>query len=99
MANGKLEGKSALVTGAGGAIGGAIARRFAAAGASLCVAAIDFDGAERTVAEIKAAGAKAVACPLDVADPASAERAVRLTGEQLGGSHVRVNVAAGASPD
>ena len=99
MANGKLEGKSALVTGAGGAIGGAIARRFAAAGASLCVADVDLDGAERTVAEIKAAGAKAVACPLDVADPASAERAVRLTVEQLGGPHVLVNVAAGASPD
>jgi NAD(P)-dependent dehydrogenase (short-subunit alcohol dehydrogenase family) len=98
MANGKLEGKSALVTGAGGAIGGAIARRFAAEGASVCVADINLEGAEQTVTDIEVTGAKAVACPLDVADPAQAERAVQLTVERFGGPHVLVNVAAGPSP-
>ncbi len=98
MANGKLEGKTALVTGAGGAIGGAIARRFAAEGASVCVADIDLEAAQATAADLTDAGAKAVACPLDVADPAQAEAAVQLTVDRLGGPHVLVNVAAGASP-
>jgi NAD(P)-dependent dehydrogenase (short-subunit alcohol dehydrogenase family) len=82
----------------GGAIGGAIARRFAAEGASVCVADINLEGAEQTVTDIEVTGAKAVACPLDVADPAQAERAVQLTVERFGGPHVLVNVAAGPSP-
>ena len=38
-------------------------------------------------------------CPLDVSDPAQAERAVGLTNERFGGPHILVNVAAGSSPD
>jgi NAD(P)-dependent dehydrogenase (short-subunit alcohol dehydrogenase family) len=98
MANGRLEGKTALVTGAGGAIGGAIARHFAAEGASVCVADINLEGAEQTVSDIEGAGARAVACPLDVSDPAQAERAVGLTVERFGGAHILVNVAAARSP-
>ena len=99
MAEGKLAGKSALVTGSGGAIGGAIARHFAAEGAYVCVADINLEGAEQTVTDIEAAGGKAVACPLDVSDPGQAERAVGLTVERFGGPHILVNVAAGSSPD
>lgn len=98
MANRKLEGKTALVTGAGGAIGGAIARRFASEGASVCVADLNFDAAKQTVADIEAASADAVACALDVADPAQAEAAVHLTHERFGGPHILVNVAAAPSP-
>lgn len=97
--SGRLEGKSALVTGAGGAIGGAIARRFAAEGASVCLGDINLEGAEKNVTEIELAGGRAVACPLDVTDPAAAERAVQLAAERFGGPTVLVNVAAGPTHD
>ncbi len=99
MENGRLAGKSALVTGAGGAIGGAIARHFGAEGAAVCAADINLEGAEATVTDIEATGGKAVACSLDVSDPGQAERAVGLANERFGGPHILVNVAAGASPD
>lgn len=50
--NSDLSGRSALVTGAGGGIGEAIARRFAAAGATVTVADVDADAAERVASEI-----------------------------------------------
>ncbi len=99
MAGGRLEGKTALVTGAGGAIGGAIARRFAAEGAAVCLGDIDLEGAEKNVTEIELKGGRAVACPLDVTDPAQAERAVQLAAEKFGGPTVLVNVAAGPTHD
>jgi NAD(P)-dependent dehydrogenase (short-subunit alcohol dehydrogenase family) len=99
MAEQRLAGKSALITGAGGAIGGAIARHFAAHGAAICIGDINLEGAEQTVTDIQAAGGKAVACPLDVSDAAQAERAVQVCVEKFGGPHILVNVAAGASPD
>lgn len=98
MANGKLEGKCALVTGAGGAIGGAIARRFAEEGAAVAVGDINTEGAAKTVADIEAAGGRAVALDLDVADPARAEAAVRAAVEAFGAFHILVNVAAAPSP-
>jgi 2-hydroxycyclohexanecarboxyl-CoA dehydrogenase len=48
-----LSGKTVLVTGGGGAIGGAICRRFAEAGAELLVCDKNRDAAERTAAEVK----------------------------------------------
>jgi len=98
MANGKLARKAALVTGAGGAIGGAIARRFAAEGASVAVGDINAQGAARTVADIEAAGGRAIACDLDVTDPGQAAGAVAQAVETFGGLHILVNVAAGPSP-
>jgi NAD(P)-dependent dehydrogenase (short-subunit alcohol dehydrogenase family) len=96
--SGRLAGKTALITGAGGAIGGAIARHFAGEGAAVTVADINLEGAEQTVADIAAKGGKAVACPLDVTDARQAERAVEVAREHFGGPHILVNVAAGASP-
>ncbi|MFM2128641.1 MAG: hypothetical protein RL477_187, partial [Pseudomonadota bacterium] len=82
-----------------GAIGGAIARRFAAEGAAVCVADINLEGAEKTVADIAAGGGRAVACPLDVTDPLQCERAVTVAAERFGGPTVLVNVAAGPTHD
>jgi len=99
MTNERLKGKVALVTGAGGAIGGAISRRFAAEGASVCAGDIKLDDAEKTVSDIRAAGGEANAFFLDVSDPAQAEKGVQLTRENYGGIHVLVNVAAAPTTD
>jgi 3-oxoacyl-[acyl-carrier protein] reductase len=65
-----LQGKVALVTGASKGIGAAIARELAARGAAVAVNySSSKAGAEKVVAEIKAAGGKAVAIQANVADP------------------------------
>ncbi|MDA0661506.1 MAG: SDR family NAD(P)-dependent oxidoreductase [Proteobacteria bacterium] len=75
----RLQGKSALVTGAGGGLGGAIARRFAAEGASVLCSDRDLPKAEATVAAIAKAGGTASAFPADVAVAADCEAQVAET--------------------
>jgi NAD(P)-dependent dehydrogenase (short-subunit alcohol dehydrogenase family) len=65
----RLKSKSALVTGAGGGLGTAIARRFAAEGASLLCADRDLDRAQATASAIATSGGTAHAFRADVADP------------------------------
>jgi NAD(P)-dependent dehydrogenase (short-subunit alcohol dehydrogenase family) len=92
--NGKLAGRVALITGGGGEIGAAIARRFAQEGASVAVADIVHGKAEAVVREIAAGGGKAYALQVDIADPASTEAAVTRTVATLGRLTTLVNVAA-----
>ncbi len=89
----RLEGRTALVTGAGGGIGLGIARCLAEEGAALALADISPEGAERTRSEVEALGAKAVALRVDVAEAAECEAAVKRTCEELGGLHILVNNA------
>ena len=63
---GRLEGKVAIITGGGGAMGGAQARRFAAEGAAVCVADVNLDAAQKVAAEIGSSGGRAIAVQLDV---------------------------------
>jgi NAD(P)-dependent dehydrogenase (short-subunit alcohol dehydrogenase family) len=70
MANGLLEGQTALITGAAEGIGRAIAGRFRVAGCSVAVADID-----RSAAEVAAAEISGYAVPLDVSDEHSVEAA------------------------
>ena len=90
---GRLDGKVAVITGAGGGMGREAALLFAAEGAQICVADVDAEAAERTAAEAGAAFAAAV----DVADSASVERMMRETAERFGGIDVLYNNA-GISP-
>ncbi len=88
-----LDGRVALVTGAGGAIGAAIARLFAEEGAAVVVADIDVVAAQVVVDGITAAGGKALAQPLDVSSEASWQAAVQRVGTELGTIDILVNNA------
>jgi len=66
-----LEDKVAIVTGAGRGLGKAFALAYAEAGARLLLPDISLERAERTAAEIRAAGSQAVAMETDIADEAS----------------------------
>lgn len=89
----RLDGKSALVTGAGGGLGGAMARRFAAEGASVLCTDRDMTRAKRTAADIEAAAGIAVPFQADVADPAQCEAQVAETVSSFGKIDILVNNA------
>jgi NAD(P)-dependent dehydrogenase (short-subunit alcohol dehydrogenase family) len=65
---GVLDGKSAIVTGAGSGVGRASALRFAQEGAHVVVADIDLDNAKETVRQIESLGAAAAPIGVDVAN-------------------------------
>jgi NAD(P)-dependent dehydrogenase (short-subunit alcohol dehydrogenase family) len=94
-----LAGRVALVTGGGGEIGGAIARRFAREGAAVAVADLRPDKAEAVARAITQAGGQALAIACDVAAESDAERAVREAVERFGKLTSLVNVAAAVTPD
>jgi 3-oxoacyl-[acyl-carrier protein] reductase len=99
MAGFSLEGRSALVTGAGNGIGAAVASAYAAAGAAVVVTDIDKDAAAAVAAQIVTDGGLAESAVLDVRDAAqateAAEQAARLSGGTL---HIVVNNAGAIAP-
>lgn len=95
---GRLAKHVALITGGGGEIGSAIARRFAEEGAAVAIADLDLDKSEATARSISGRGT-AHALQVDVADPASAQAAVEGTVEIFGRLTTLVNVAATVTPD
>ena len=74
-----LAGKVAIITGASRGIGAASARVFAAAGATVVLAARNAQALEALAAEIRDAGGQALAIATDVGDPAAVERLVQRT--------------------
>jgi NADP-dependent 3-hydroxy acid dehydrogenase YdfG len=88
-----LSGTVALVTGASSGIGEATAKRLAAEGAAVAVAARRLDRLERLVEEIDDAGGKALAIEADVTDRAAAEALVERTVTELGRLDTVVNNA------
>ena len=87
---GRYAGKVALVTGAGGGIGQATARRLAREGARVLLAELPGESLEAIAAAL---GSRGLACPTDVTRPEEVERAVALAERELGGLDLLVNNA------
>ena len=96
---GLLSGRVALITGGGGEIGSAIARRFVSEGAAVAIADLRREKAEAAAKEIADTGGRSLAVRANVSVAADAERAVRHTVEAFGILTTLVNVAAAVTPD
>jgi 3-oxoacyl-[acyl-carrier protein] reductase len=86
------------VFGAGGGLGGAIARALATEGARVVVADIALDTAQQTVAGIEAAGGTATALGWDIGDLSVAEERLGTVYEAHGDVEILVNVTGGPPP-
>jgi NAD(P)-dependent dehydrogenase (short-subunit alcohol dehydrogenase family) len=91
--SGRLEGKVAIVTGAGRGIGEAIALRFAHEGAKVVAVQRTPEDGERLVSRIKAEGGDGIAVAADVQVPASVEAMVGMTIEAYGRLDILCNNA------
>lgn len=89
----RLEGKVAIVTGGGGAMGGAQCRLFAAHGASVCVVDFRMDAAQSVSTEIAEDGGNAFPFELDVRDEKAWADCVSATEEAFGPVSVLCNNA------
>ncbi|WP_436775126.1 SDR family NAD(P)-dependent oxidoreductase [Yinghuangia sp. YIM S09857] len=91
---GVLDGKVAVVAGAGDGIGRATALAFARAGADVVLAARRPEPLEKLAGEVAAlTGREAVAMPTDIADAAQCHRLVEAAADLLGRVDIVVNVA------
>lgn len=93
-----LRGRTAVVTGGGGALAGEIARALGELGVKVAVLDIRAESAEETAHAITEAGGNAVAVQCDVLDTASIESACRTSIEALGPPSFLLNGAGGNVP-
>jgi len=93
----RLEGKNAIVTGAGSGIGRAIALGYAAEGAKVVSADIIWPRAQKTAEEIKAAGGEAIAVEVDVSKRDQVEEMVEAALAAFERIHIAISVAGIAS--
>jgi NAD(P)-dependent dehydrogenase (short-subunit alcohol dehydrogenase family) len=89
----RLDGEAAIVTGGASGIGRAAAEAFAAVGAAVSILDRESDAAASAAAAITAAGGKARAWTLDVADEVAVERVFREVADAFGRIDVLVNSA------
>ncbi len=89
----RLEGRTALVTGASQGIGEAVARRLAASGARLVLAARSTDKLEALAEELRSAGAEAMPLTLDLAAPEAIEQRLTEVPEPFSAIDILINNA------
>ena len=94
-----IEGKVALITGAGQGIGRAIALRLASDGADISLVDVNADRVGAVADEVRAAGSKAISLVADVTDRDQVRSAVDRTERELGGFDIIVNNAGIAQVD
>lgn len=94
----RLDGKVAVVTGAGRGIGAGSARALAEVGADVVLAARTAEQIESVAAEVRALGRRAVAVPCDVNEKEQLAEVVRRGVAELGRIDVLVNNAGGSPP-
>ncbi|TPL33341.1 L-iditol 2-dehydrogenase [Mesorhizobium sp. B2-4-6] len=87
----RLAGKTALITGSARGIGKAFAEAYVREGATVAIADINLEAAQKTAAEI---GGGTYAVKLDVTDQASIEAAVKAVEDKAGGLDILINNAA-----
>ena len=91
--SGILEGRVAIITGAGSGLGAAHARVFAAQGCAVVVNDINTEAAQAVVAEITASGGTAVANQSDITNYDDSLNAVKQALDTFGGLHIVLNNA------
>jgi short-subunit dehydrogenase len=89
----RFEGKTVIVTGASSGIGESAARKFAAEGANVVLAARRGDELEQLAASIAAEGGVAAAVPTDVSDPVACAHLLETAESRFGVVHILVNNA------
>ncbi len=93
-----FSGKAVVVTGGSGALGGAIARGLAAAGAKVAIVARSrMQAAEELAGEILSAGGTAIACSADVTSKPSLEALAAKVCAEFAAVDILVNAAGGAA--
>ncbi len=88
-----MKDKVAVVTGAASGIGKEIAIQFARAGARICIADLNHQGAESAAGEISRDGHEAMAVAMDVTNEAAVDAGIKATVERFGGIDVLVSNA------
>ncbi|WP_327145944.1 SDR family NAD(P)-dependent oxidoreductase [Nocardia sp. NBC_01327] len=91
--SGEFAGRSAVVTGAAGGIGAALAAELGAHGMSVVVADIDGDGARAVAEALRADGISALGVRVDVTDPESAEALAKVAYDEFGSVELLCNNA------
>lgn len=92
----KLDGKVAIITGSGQGLGREMALAYAEEGASVVLAEIVSDKAQKVAKEVETFGKKALVIPTDVTVEEQANRMVQVTIDELGKVDILVNNVGGA---
>lgn len=94
MSASNLEGRVAIVTGAGGGLGGGICSALASAGAAVAAVDVAREKAERVAEDVSRNGARCIALEADVSDRFSVEGMAKRVAGEIGGVDILVNNAA-----